>query len=597
VPSDRSAHTPAARRERVIEVAAMVLLAAAAAAVCLSGNLGSEFWWNDAARHAMDGVFLLDAVRDLPASLHVYQYATEYYARYPSLALVHYPPFFPAVEAVFFAMFGVTVATARVTVAAFGAVGAVFGYLVARRFVGRVGAALFVLFLIATPELVYWSREVMLEVPMLAMMLAASYCFLAYVDDGRRGAGVLAAAAFGLAVLTKQNAACIAPVWGAYAVWRRGWGVLWKRETLLGAAVACVLLVPFALLTVRLAPLNVSQSVGNATGEFRSPRLSLASVLFYPAHVRFYATTLCLAGIVLLVLVAAFGRRAAWATAEGARLCQGVAFGALWVVVCYGLFTFVIAIKEWRHILAWTPGVALLGASGFSALRLLGRPGRWAAAAAVAVAAGQAVACGLGLRYDVWTLPAPFVSGTEAVARRLAASPRGTVVLYGGNLDGNFIFNLRRFDRGRNVVVLRVSKLFFTMPAMKAHGMTVRISTRDEMLAMMRGLGVRYVLVEDPCPAFDGVGRVMAELRGLVRSDIFVRRAEHRIEDRKAALAARIELYEFREPRPADEEWLTIHVPLGGQVIRVPLERLGVPTRRRPEAERAGPGKTPTPDP
>src|SRR5258706_10530435 len=66
----------------------------------------------DAARHAMNGAFLYDLVRT-GHILHPIDYAKVYYSRLPSLSMPFHPPVFPAVEAIFFAAFGVNLLTAR----------------------------------------------------------------------------------------------------------------------------------------------------------------------------------------------------------------------------------------------------------------------------------------------------------------------------------------------------------------------------------------------------------------------------------------------------------------------------------------------------
>ena len=46
-----------------------------------------DFWWSDAPRHAMDGVFYRDLARNLPIS-HIKQWATDYYLQYPAVTVV-----------------------------------------------------------------------------------------------------------------------------------------------------------------------------------------------------------------------------------------------------------------------------------------------------------------------------------------------------------------------------------------------------------------------------------------------------------------------------------------------------------------------------
>jgi 4-amino-4-deoxy-L-arabinose transferase-like glycosyltransferase len=81
----------------------------------------------DAARHAMNGAFLHDLVRDGEFASPM-QYAKAYYGRYPALSLPYHPPLFPLVESVFFFGFGVNLVTARILVALFVALAAVLLY-------------------------------------------------------------------------------------------------------------------------------------------------------------------------------------------------------------------------------------------------------------------------------------------------------------------------------------------------------------------------------------------------------------------------------------------------------------------------------------
>jgi hypothetical protein len=47
----------------------------------------------DEAQHAVIDLFIADALRDLPIR-HPVQYAYRYYAQYPALAILHWPPLF-----------------------------------------------------------------------------------------------------------------------------------------------------------------------------------------------------------------------------------------------------------------------------------------------------------------------------------------------------------------------------------------------------------------------------------------------------------------------------------------------------------------------
>ena len=94
------------------------LWAACAAGVFVLGSLllfattphHGDFWWSDAPRHALNGVFVKDLIAAMPADPPAW--AMEYYVRYPALTILFYPPLFYLVSAPFYALFGVSHTTA-----------------------------------------------------------------------------------------------------------------------------------------------------------------------------------------------------------------------------------------------------------------------------------------------------------------------------------------------------------------------------------------------------------------------------------------------------------------------------------------------------
>jgi len=579
-PTPESSEQASRRSPRWPEIALVVALALVAAGVCLTGNFGSECWWTDAPRHMMDGVFVLDWFRDLPASLSLKQYATEYYARYPCLGLIHYPPVFPVVEGLFFAVFGVSVATARITVAAFGALGAVFGYLLARRFVGRLASTAFVLLVFGAPQVVWWSREVMLETPMIAMMLVASYFFVRYVEEGRKRFVVAAGALLALAVLTKQTASVLGPVWAIYALWRRRWRFALRWEVWAAVAILFVLLGPFAVATLTYAKVNVGQSIGSLSGGMDRSRTSWEAVSFYGRALPEQAGWL---GIALVAVPAAgivvsAARRRSFLAGDGAR--RAAVLGAMWTAVCWVILTFVIAHKDSRFILVWLPGLALIGAAGIESLGAagIGRVLAWVAVCACTVRAGGEM---LGLSTAWGGREAPWVRGPGVAAEQFAGVPRGTVIFYSGYENGNFIFAMRQQHPEPRAVVLRGTKMLVTLATEREHGMRVLVRKPEEVLALFRRYGVRYVVLEEPSPKVQSLDPVFVELSKLMHTDGFVRRGMVPVETNRRNRALRIEIYEVANRRPAEAADLTIELLSAGRTLRVPLTRLGVPVRAR----------------
>ena len=68
----------------------------------------------DMPRHLMNGVYFYDLMSDgVPSD--VMQHARRYFAQYPALTLGHHPVLLPLAEAPFFALFGISVASGRLT--------------------------------------------------------------------------------------------------------------------------------------------------------------------------------------------------------------------------------------------------------------------------------------------------------------------------------------------------------------------------------------------------------------------------------------------------------------------------------------------------
>src|SRR5579871_4730124 len=86
------------------------------ASIALFGYNTTDLVDADASRHAMNGALIYDMIRT-GHIFHPVQYAIYYYGHFPAITLPYHPPLFPAIEAVFYAIFGVSVFTGRLAVA------------------------------------------------------------------------------------------------------------------------------------------------------------------------------------------------------------------------------------------------------------------------------------------------------------------------------------------------------------------------------------------------------------------------------------------------------------------------------------------------
>jgi len=229
----------------------------AAAILFLTSQGEGQQWWSDAPRHALNGAFVKDFVAAVPWR-HPQDWAIAYYLQYPALTILFYPPLFPALEALAFAIFGVSTKVALFTVAVCYFALGLGAFRLLQRWMPSGIAAAGAVFFLSFAEIAFWGRQVMLDVPVTAFLVWSLVWFLRYLDNDRLRDLMLAAGLLVAALYTKQTVAFIVPALGivyGYVRGRRGFA---DRRLWLVAALAGVALIPLAVLTLNSArPMSV----------------------------------------------------------------------------------------------------------------------------------------------------------------------------------------------------------------------------------------------------------------------------------------------------------------------------------------------------
>jgi len=166
-----------------------VLLLGSIALVCVMAchNIGKgEFdYYIDEAQHAVTGLFVADFLHDLPLR-HPVQYAYLYYAQYPAVAILHWPPLFYLFEGLSFLLLGPSVVSARLTVIFFSVVLLYQWFLLVEELQDSYTAAISTAVLGLLPMVLLFEKTVMLEIPSLALCVGAIRHWIRYLDQGRR---------------------------------------------------------------------------------------------------------------------------------------------------------------------------------------------------------------------------------------------------------------------------------------------------------------------------------------------------------------------------------------------------------------------------
>lgn len=464
----------------------------------LGAPIGGAFDWSDAPRHALNGVFVKDFFATMPLD-DPRGFAERYYVQYPALTILFYPPLFYFISAPFFAVFGASQETALVVVELHYIAFALGIYYLFRYWLEPAHAFAAALILVAAPEIAFWGRQVMLEIPAFAFLV---WSLVALVHHLRRPAPWTLYVSIGLLVLsiyTKLSAAFIAPVIAIALFRTRGLDLFRDKHSYIVAALALIGLVPLAILTMKFGQANVQSVSGIADAEVS--RATLQGWLWYAKQI---PGQIGLAACGVALLAAAnwlWTRRRIPLNGEG--LLWLAWFGAGYV------FFSAIDLKEARHSVFILPPIV------FAAVLFLraALPSHYGIAAAIAVALATLTQT-LALR------PVHFVGGyADAVNRITRLAPRDSVVMFSGYRDGAFTFNMRAREDRRDLSVLRADKLLLRVAVRRTLGVEQKALSEAEIAAALNRSGVHYVVAQ---PGFWTDLAAMQRLENVLRSPQFV---------------------------------------------------------------------------
>ncbi|MBI4603347.1 MAG: glycosyltransferase family 39 protein, partial [Planctomycetes bacterium] len=333
--------------------AARVVLAAALGGVWLLHAAVHEpsepFFNNDETRHVMTGVFFRDSLVE-GGLLHPREYAESYFLKYPALGLLVWPPFFHAVEGVWFLLTGPSFLAARVLVGLHATIACLYLFLLASRTHGPARAAFAAVLFALAPQTFVYSRQVMLEMPTLTCSLAAFYHFARFVESERRRHILLCAVFSSLAALTRFDGFFLFPACGLFLLGSRRLDLLLRREVLLSGLLFAVLVVPY----YAYMAYEVGWYQWKAISEGTTPA---STGLFHAKNFWYYLAALPrqLGPFVVPFALAGLGR----------GLLPGRLRASLpYMALVAGTYLMVVPVAEIeaRHTIYWVPAFALFAA-------------------------------------------------------------------------------------------------------------------------------------------------------------------------------------------------------------------------------------------
>ena len=458
------------RQERLL---AWALVLACVLLLFAQAPHGGAFYWSDSPRHALNGVFVMDLIKAMPLDDPT-GYAYRYYAQYPALTILFYPPLFYAISAPFYAVFGVSQETALLVVALHYAALGLGCWRLARYWLPAGPSLAFAVLVLWLPEVAFWGRQVMLEVPAFAFLAWSAVGVMAYLRGDHVKWLYLGAALLVLGMYTKISVAYMGVVYAILVLQRDGWAAMRNRHHWWVALLVVVGLLPLAVLTLKFGQANV-QSVAGVADAVAS-RASWQGWVWYlqqiPSQVGWPLTALGLTGAAM----------AAWQRMPGLNFW--------WIGFALGyLFFSSIDLKEARHSVFLLPTVVFFAVLLLHTLIPL-RLGRWSVAALVLLVFATA-----GL--TVWTRPVFYVQGyAQAAAEVARLAPYDSTVLFSGYRDGSFVFNMRAREDRRDLHVMRADKLLLGVAVRRELGVEQKGLTEAEIADAINANGVHYVVMQ-----------------------------------------------------------------------------------------------------
>jgi len=458
-----------------------------AAIVISHGISKGEFNVNiDEAYNATTGLYVADFIRDLPVALaHPVQYTYAYYAQYPALGLIHWPPFFHFIEGIMFLLFGPSVVSARITVLLFALFGLYFWFKLVAALQNEWTAAVCTIVLSCLPAVLLYEKAVMLEIPSLALCIAASYFWLEYLDQAKSPSLYWCSVFAGLALLTKQQGAYLGLFFLLSAFGLGKWRQLLSRPTLWAASIVLAIAGPFYVLELSIDRQSIAANM--LQGVDRVP----------PNRFTYYLQALPHElGWVLLGL-SILGALLCWRYAKR----RSFMFMSAWIAAWY-LTYFVISTKQTRYMVYWLPPFIFFAAAPLTS-RVLPKLARMGAAAvALALVSGYA--------WAGWHYERPYIVGYKALATEVLNRDNGGIVLFDGDLEGNYIFFMRALDPQRRFIVLR--KALYATRVMPQFGSVELAHSKENIEDILGEFGIKYVAVESNEPLHFNSQKILREL-------------------------------------------------------------------------------------
>ncbi len=484
------------------------------------------FSWADSPRHALNGAFIMDMLKDMPTNDPV-GYAYDYYSQFPALTILFYPPLYSFILAPFYAIFGVSQETALLTGFICYCFFAAGTYHLARFWLTPFASFGATLILCTAPEIAFWGRQVMLEIPVYAFMVWSAYYLNRYIRSDQIKYLYFSIALLVLAAYIKSPVVFIALPYLIILFQYRGLKIFKDKHYYIILALAVLGLIPLIYITFEFGQSNIQSAIDSP--EAINDTFTLEVLTWYliriPDQLGWAATFGLFAALASFIL---------W-TKDKITALKNSLFLIFWFVIGYAFYTY-IELKLIRFSIHMLLPLALF--IGFACDKINEKKehlGNYFIAIIMVLTIAETMI----------TRPVEYVAGYNNVVKEVTKlAPKNSNVLFSGYRDGSFIFAMRAIGERPDVSTVRSDKLLLRIASRRELGVEEKNYTIEEIADLINKLAIHYVVAQ---PDFWTDLEQMNLLQTLLESDKF----------------KEIQRFKMESNYDADEKELVIYKNLG----------------------------------
>src|SRR5215510_803024 len=262
---------------------------------------GTIYLQGDVPRYLMNGVYFYDLIKDFPIN-NIIDYTYKYFARYPALSLGHHPFLLSIAEMPFYAIFGISIFSARLTIVCFMLIAGIIWFKFITSIYDENIAFISSLLFVTTPYIVRFSRIVMSEILSLSLIILTVYIFFRYYKSDKNQYAFTFSAILIMSICARYTSLFMIPIFLCYLILQKNLKKLINKNIIIVYILVAVLLFPIILVILKFSQTNVQWVMhNNISSSIEFPKMTYHLKSLWSYHVTHPVLIMSLCTIVVLI--------------------------------------------------------------------------------------------------------------------------------------------------------------------------------------------------------------------------------------------------------------------------------------------------------